>query len=170
MKGSKVKIQERAVEITRLLYRAYPDSHCSLNYKNAHELLVATILSAQCTDHRVNIVTKDLFLKYQSPQDFAYCDLQQLSRNIHSCGYHNQKAKSIQGASLKIVEEHGSMVPDNMNDLTELPGVGRKTANCILGEIYDIPVMVIDTHMIRIMGLLGFTNNTDPKKIEKDLM
>lgn len=170
MKESKVKIRERAVEITRLLYQAYPDSHCSLNYKNAHELLVATILSAQCTDHRVNIVTKDLFLKYQSPQDFAYCDLQQLSRNIHSCGYHNQKAKSIQGASLKIVEEHGSMVPDNMNDLTELPGVGRKTANCILGEIYDIPVMVIDTHMIRIMGLLGFTNNKDPKKIEKDLM
>ena len=169
MKGSKVKIRERAVEITRLLYQAYPDSHCSLNYKNAHELLVATILSAQCTDHRVNIVTKDLFLKYQSPQDFAYCDLQQLSRNIHSCGYHNQKAKSIQGASLKIVEEHGSMVPDNMNDLTELPGVGRKTANCILGEIYDIPVMVIDTHMIRIMGLLRFTNNKDPKKIEKDL-
>lgn len=170
MRESKAKKHKRAAEITQLLYKAYPDSKCSLHYKSAHELLVATILSAQCTDHRVNIVTENLFLKYHSPSDFAYCDVEKLSGDIHSCGYHNQKARSIQGASLKIVEEFDGQVPDNMDDLAGLPGVGRKTANCILGEIYNVPAMVIDTHMIRIMGLLGFTKYKDPKKIELDIM
>ena len=128
MRESKAKKHKRAAEITQLLYKAYPDSKCSLHYKSAHELLVATILSAQCTDHRVNIVTEDLFLKFDG------------------------------------------QVPDNMDDLAGLPGVGRKTANCILGEIYNVPAMVIDTHMIRIMGLLGFTKYKDPKKIELDIM
>ena len=96
--------------------------------------------------------------------------LENLSRDIHSCGYHNQKAKSIQGSSLKIVEEHNEVVPNNINELVELPGVGRKTANCVLGEIYNIPSMVIDTHMVRIMGLLGFTKNKDAKKIELEIM
>ena len=161
---------KRVKKITELLYQAYPESKCSLNYKNAHELLVATILSAQCTDHRVNIVTGNLFKKYESLEDFAYCDITALSMDIHSCGYHNQKAKSIQGSSLMILEEFNGKVPHSMEDLIRLPGVGRKTANCILGEIYGIPSMVIDTHMIRIMNLLRLTEGKDAKTIEFDLM
>ena len=161
---------KRVKKITELLYQAYHESKCSLNYKNAHELLVATILSAQCTDHRVNIVTGNLFKKYEDMDDFAYCDITALSMDIHSCGYHNQKAKSIQGSSLMILEEFNRKVPHSMEDLIRLPGVGRKTANCILGEIYGIPSMVIDTHMIRIMNLLELTKGKDAKKIEFNLM
>ena len=170
MRESNNEKLKRVKKITELLYQAYPESKCFLNYKNAHELLVATILSAQCTDHRVNIVTGNLFKKYESLEDFAYCDITALSMDIHSCGYHNQKAKSIQGSSLMILEEFNGKVPHSMEDLIRLPGVGRKTANCILGEIYDIPSMVIDTHMIRIMNLLGLTKGKDAKKIEFNLM
>ena len=170
MRESNNEKLKRVKKITKLLYQAYPQSKCSLNYKNAHELLVATILSAQCTDHRVNIVTGNLFKKYESLEDFAYCDITALSMDIHSCGYHNQKAKSIQGSSLMILEEFNRKVPHSMEDLIRLPGVGRKTANCILGEIYGIPSMVIDTHMIRIMNLLGLTKGKDAKKIEFNLM
>ena len=170
MRESNNEKLKRVKKITKLLYQAYPESKCSLNYKNAHELLVATILSAQCTDHRVNIVTRKLFKKYEDMEDFAYCDITELSMDIHSCGYHNQKAKSIQGSSLMILEEFNGKVPHSMEDLIRLPGVGRKTANCILGEIYGIPSMVIDTHMIRIMNLLGLIKEKDAKKIEFDLM
>ena len=170
MRESNNEKLKRVKKITRLLYQAYPKSKCSLTYKNAHELLVATILSAQCTDHRVNIVTGNLFKKYESLEDFAYCDITALSMDIHSCGYHNQKAKSIQGSSLMILEEFNGKVPHSMEDLIRLPGVGRKTANCILGEIYGIPSMVIDTHMIRIMNLLGLIKGKDAKKIEFNLM
>ncbi|MEA1882107.1 MAG: endonuclease III [Candidatus Marinimicrobia bacterium] len=161
---------ERAKAVFESLLGEYPHAKCSLHYNSPHELLVATILSAQCTDHRVNQVTTVLFDKYTSPKDFAYCDVIELAKDIHSCGYHNQKAKSIQGASLKIVEEQGGKVPDNMDELVKLPGVGRKTANCVLGEIYNVPSMVIDTHMVRIMNLLKFTATKDAKKIEFDLM
>jgi endonuclease-3 len=170
MRESKSQNIERAAEIVSRLRTLYPDSKCSLNYKSAHELLVATILSAQCTDHRVNMVTKDLFLKYKKPADFAYCSVTELAKDIHSCGYHNQKSRSIQGSSLKIVEEHDCLVPDNLDELVDLPGVGRKTANCVLGEIYNVPSMVIDTHMVRIMGLLEFTKTKDAKKIEMEMM
>ena len=170
MRESKVKKKKRAEEIVTRLRALYPESKCSLNYKSAHELLVATILSAQCTDHRVNIVTKDLFQKYRTPTDFAYCSVMDLAKDIHSCGYHNQKAKNIQGSSLKIVEEHDGIVPGNLNKLVALPGVGRKTANCVLGEIYNVPSMVIDTHMIRIMGLFNFTRTKDAKQIELEMM
>ena len=170
MRESKVKKQQRASEIVSRLRTIYPDSKCSLNYNSAHELLVATILSAQCTDHRVNIVTKQLFQKYEKPTDFAYCDIGLLTKDIHSCGYHNQKSRSIQGASLKIVEEYNGNVPDNLVELVKFPGVGRKTANCVLGEIYNVPSMVIDTHMVRIMGLLGFTKTKDAQKIELEMM
>jgi len=170
MRESKSQNIERAAEIVSRLRTLYPDSKCSLNYKSAHELLVATILSAQCTDHRVNMVTKDLFLKYKKPADFAYCSVTELAKDIHSCGYHNQKSRSIQGSSLKIVEEHDCLVPDNLDELVDLPGVGRKTANCVLGEIYNVPSMVIDTHMVRIMGLLEFTKTKDAKKIELEMM
>ena len=170
MRENKNKKIKRAGEVYKTLLSTYPDAKCSLHYSTAHELLVATILSAQCTDHRVNQVTPALFQKYKSPNDFAYCDVVELAKDVHSCGYHNQKAKSIQGASLKIVEEHGGEVPDNMDELVKLPGVGRKTANCVLGEIYNVPSMVIDTHMVRIMNLLKFTNTKDAKKIEYELM
>ena len=142
----------------------------SLVYNSTHELLVATILSAQCTDNRVNTVTEILFQKYKSPDDFAYCNVNELSKDIHSCGYHNQKAKNIQSASLTIIEEYEGKVPNNIEQLIRLPGVGRKTANCVLGEIYNVPSMVVDTHMIRIMNLLNFTKGKDAKKIEFDLM
>ena len=170
MRESKAKKIVRATEIVSRLFLEYPNSKCSLNYSSAHELLVATILSAQCTDHRVNLVTKGLFRKYNTPENFAYCDVTELSQDIHSCGYHNQKARSIQGASIKIIEEHDGEVPNTLEALVTLPGVGRKTANCVLGEIYNVPSMVIDTHMVRIMGLLGFTKIRDAKKIEFEMM
>ena len=160
----------RAEKIVGVLKENYPDSKCSLNYSSPHELLIATILSAQCTDHRVNQVTNDLFKKYSSLSEFAYCDVSLLAKDIHSCGYHNQKARNIQSASLMIVEHHNGKVPNNLEELVKLPGVGRKTANCVLGEIFNIPSMVIDTHMIRIMNLLKFVNSRDPKNIEFDLM
>ncbi len=159
----------RAGEVVKRLALAYPDSKCSLNYRTPHELLVATILSAQCSDKRVNQVTELLFRKYPSPEAFAYCRLSDLAEDIHSCGYHNQKARSIQGASLQIVEQYGGQVPDSMEALVQLPGVGRKTANCVLGEYFQHPALVIDTHMIRIMNLLGFTSQKDAKKIEFEL-
>ena len=170
MRESKANKVERAKGVYQSLFAEYPDAKCSLHYKSPHELLVATILSAQCTDHRVNQVTPGLFEKYTSPKDFAYCNVLQLSKDVHSCGYHNQKSKSIQGASLKIVEEYGGQVPNNLDELVSLPGVGRKTANCVLGEIYNVPSMVIDTHMVRIMNLLKFTHTKDAKKIEFELM
>ena len=118
----------------------------------------------------MNQVTKTIFRKYQSQKAFAYADINELAKEIYSCGYHNQKAKSIQGSSLEIVEEYNGIVPDNMEDLVKLPGVGRKTANCVLGEIYGIASMVIDTHMVRIMNLLEFTHSKDAKKIEIEIM
>ena len=170
MRESKARKIQRAVEIVKQLKKSYPNAKCSLNYSSPHELLIATILSAQCPDHRVNQVTKTIFRKYQSQKAFAYADINELAKEIYSCGYHNQKAKSIQGSSLEIVEEYNGIVPDNMEDLVKLPGVGRKTANCVLGEIYGIPSMVIDTHMVRIMNLLEFTNSKDAKKIEIEIM
>ena len=170
MRESKARKIQRAAEIVKQLKKTYPNAKCSLNYSSPHELLIATILSAQCTDHRVNQVTKTIFRKYQSQKEFAYADINELAKEIYSCGYHNQKAKSIQGSSLEIVEEYNGIVPDNMEDLVKLPGVGRKTANCVLSEIYGIPSMVIDTHMVRTMNLLGFTHSKDAKKIEIEIM
>ncbi|NOZ03564.1 MAG: endonuclease III [FCB group bacterium] len=168
--GESVKEKKaRAAEIIHRLKAAYPNSKCSLSYSTTHELLVATILSAQCTDRRVNQVTRQLFEKYRSPEDYAYADVNDLARDIHSCGYHNQKARSIVGASLKIVEEFGGKVPGTMEELVSLPGVGRKTANCVLGECFGVPAMVIDTHMIRIMNLLGLTDSRNPNQIERQL-
>jgi endonuclease-3 len=168
--GVKSDKNKRAVETIKRLQIAYPDSKCSLIYNHDYELLIATILSAQCTDARVNKTTETLFKKYPSLESFAYADINSLANDIHSCGYHNQKAKSIKGATVTILEEWGGKLPENMDDLIKLPGVGRKTANCVLGECFSIPAMVIDTHMIRIMNLLGFTTKKDPKKIEIELM
>ena len=160
----------KADKIVKMLKKEYPDSKCSLNYQTPHELLVATILSAQCTDSRVNQVLPELFKEYPNVESFANADLKKLSKKIFSCGYHNQKAKSIQGSSISIIENYNGKVPQTMDELIKLPGVGRKTANCILGECFNTPSMVIDTHMIRIMNLLGYTSSKDPKKIEIELM
>ena len=170
MKESKEKKSERALAILNLLKQEYPDSKCSLHYQSTYELLIATILSAQCTDKRVNQVTPGLFKKYPSIEEFAHSDLQELSKDIHSCGYHNQKSRSIQGAPLTILNEFDGEVPNSLDDLVSLPGVGRKTANCVLGECFNVPSMVIDTHMVRIMNLLELTHSKDPKKIELGLM
>ena len=170
MTQNKAVASARAKEVVRLLKKRYVASKCSLNYSNPHELLVATILSAQCTDHRVNQVSSGLFKKYSSIEAFAFANLNELSKDIYSCGYHNQKAKSIQGSSLAILNDYEGEVPQTMEELIKLPGVGRKTANCILGECFNIPSMVIDTHMIRIMNLLQFTASKNPKIIELDLM
>jgi len=170
MNESDVSQAGRAAKVISLLKIEYPDSDCSLTYSDAHRLLVATILSAQCTDQRVNQVTPGLFIKYPTVSDFAYSDVNELAKDVHSCGYHNQKARSIQGSSLKIVEEYDGHVPDTLEELIKLPGVGRKTANCVLGQYYGVPSLVIDTHMVRIMNLLGFTKSKDTKKIEFELM
>jgi len=170
MTQNKAVESARAKEVVRLLKKRYAASKCSLNYSNPHELLVATILSAQCTDHRVNQVLPGLFKKYSSIEAFAFANLNELSQDIYSCGYHNQKAKSIQGSSFAILNDHAGEIPQTMEELIKLPGVGRKTANCILGECFNIPSMVIDTHMIRIMNLLQFTSSKNPKIIELDLM
>jgi len=168
--ASNNELKKRALIVLERLQNKYPDSKCSLEYSTPHELLVATILSAQCTDARVNKVTPGLFKKYKNVQEFASADIQEMAKDIHSCGYHNQKARSIIGSSITIAEEHNGNTPSEMVELVALPGVGRKTANCVLGECFNVPSMVIDTHMIRIMNLLGFINNRDPKKIEIELM
>jgi endonuclease-3 len=162
--------RKRAAEIVKLLKTEYPKAQCSLDYKTDHQLLVATILSAQCTDKRVNQITQVLFEKYKSVESFAYCDVEELSQDIRSAGYHNSKARSVQGSAIKIVEEYNGQIPTNMTDLIELPGVGRKTANCVLGECFNVPSMVIDTHMIRIFNLLGFSKTKNAVKVESELM
>lgn len=162
--------RKRAAKIVERLKSEYPKAKCSLTYKNDYQLLVATILSAQCTDKRVNQITPELFKKYIDIESFAYCDVEELAKDIHSAGYHNSKARSIQGSTLKIVKEYNGQIPKNIKDLVNLPGVGRKTANCVLGECFDVPSMVIDTHMIRIMNLMGFSKTTNAVKLEFELM
>ena len=168
--AAKAEIKKRISEIIRRLRSAYPEATCSLTYKSPHELLVSTILSAQCTDKRVNQVTPGLFLKYRSVIDFAEANETELAQDIHSCGYHNQKARAIKRSSQIICEDYRGEVPNTLEELVKLPGVGRKTANCVLGTAFGIPSVVIDTHMIRIMNLLQFTQSRSPEKIEQDIM
>ena len=169
-KESKQLKWKRMAQVIARLKKEYPTARTSLEYRDAHQLLVSTILSAQCTDKRVNMVAPSLFKKYKTVAAFAYCNVNELSEDIRSTGYHNQKAKSIQGASLMIQEEFAGEVPGTMEDLLALPGVGRKTANCVLGAVFNVPPMVIDTHMVRIMNLLVFTQEKDPVKIEFEIM
>ena len=161
---------KRTVEILKRLDDAYgTEDRCGLDYKTDWQLLFATILSAQCTDARVNIVTKDLFKKYKSVQDFADADLTELEEDIKSTGFYKNKAKSIKGAAFMIVTEYAGAVPGNMDELLTLPGVGRKTANVLLGHIHKTPGIVVDTHVKRISNRLGLTKEADPVKIEFDL-
>jgi endonuclease-3 len=161
----------RVRAILQKLDEAYPDVHCALNHENPFQLLISTILSAQCTDERVNQVTKTLFVKYRTPQDFAYANPLELEQDIRPTGFFRNKAKSILGASRKIVEEFKGKVPRTMEQLLTLPGVARKTANVVLGTGFGIAVgVVVDTHVTRLSNRLDLSRNTDPKKIEQDLM
>ena len=160
----------RAKKIMAGLEQLYPDAECALVHKNALELLVATILSAQCTDVRVNMVTPGLFKKYRRAQDYGKVEQAELEEDIRSTGFYRNKAKNIQSACLDIAEKFGGKVPDNMEDLTSLAGVGRKTANVILGNAYDTPGITTDTHVIRLSRLMGLSKNSDPVKLEFDLM
>jgi endonuclease-3 len=153
------------------LHKTYPTAHCELNFSNPLELLIATILSAQCTDKRVNIVTEGLFKKYRSAADFANADLSELEQAIKTAGFYRNKAKNIQSAARSIVEKHGGEVPRTMEELVELGGVGRKTANVVLGNAFGINVgVVVDTHVARLSMRLGLTGETDPVKIELALI
>jgi endonuclease-3 len=161
----------RVRQIIAGLRKTYPDAHCELNFSNALELLVATILSAQCTDKRVNIVTADLFRKYRSAADYANADPAQLENEIRSTGFFRNKTKSIQNSCRALIARHGGEVPKTMEELTALGGVGRKTANVILGNAFGINAgVVVDTHVARLSARLGLTRETDPEKIEQALM
>lgn len=158
-------------EILDTLDREYGTEYkCYLNHDNAWQLLIATILSAQCTDARVNIVTKDLFVKYPDIKSFAQADLKEMEKDIHSTGFYHNKAKNIIACCKQLVEEYQGEVPSDIEKLTKLPGVGRKTANVIRGNIYHEPSIVVDTHVKRISKKLGLTKEEDPVKIEYDLM
>lgn len=165
------KEKERIARLVELLNETYSTEYkCYLNYETPWQLLIATILSAQCTDARVNIVTKDLFVKYPTLQAFADADLKELEKDIYSTGFYKNKAKNIIGCAKKLVTEHNGEVPNDIDALTQLDGVGRKTANVIRGNIFHEPSIVVDTHVKRISRLLGLTTEEDPVKIEYELM
>jgi endonuclease-3 len=162
--------KKRARKIVNRLKKAYPDARCSLNHANPLELLVATILSAQCTDERVNLVTAELFGKYRLPEDYAAVAQEELELDIRSTGFFRNKAKSIRGACKLIAEQYGGRVPETMEELLELPGVARKTANVVLGNAFGVSSgVVVDTHVSRLSQRLALTRETQPEKIERDL-
>ena len=164
--------RQRVNKILPILKRTYPQAKCSLDHSNPLELIVATILSAQCTDERVNIVTKDLFKKYRSAEDYARVPQEQLEKDIQSTGFYRNKAKSLRGMTQSLIDKHGGKVPDTMEELVELSGVGRKTANVVLGNAFGRNVgVVVDTHVTRLSNRLGLTTHpSDAVKIEQDLM
>jgi len=164
-------LKARATAVNKRLEKKYPEAKCSLDFTNAFELLIATILSAQSTDVRVNIVTKSLFRKFPTPQAFANADQVEMEKDVRQTGFFRNKAKAVINCSKAIVEKHGGEVPRTMEELTTLPGVGRKTANVVLGNAFQTPVgIVVDTHVARVSGRLGLTSNADPEKIEQDLL
>ncbi|MFY8160348.1 MAG: endonuclease III [Candidatus Kapaibacteriota bacterium] len=162
--------KSRQLEVINVLEGIYPDIKIQLNHSNPFELLIATILSAQCTDARVNMVTPFLFAKYPNPIDYVNANLNEIEKDIFSTGFYKNKAKNIQNACKILVEKFNSQVPNNMDDLTSLAGVGRKTANVVLSHSFDIPGVVVDTHVTRISNLLGFVETEDAVKIEYELM
>jgi endonuclease-3 len=167
----KTATPERAAEIYDRLAAHYPNAHCALDFKNPYQLLVATILSAQCTDKRVNMVTPGLFKKYRTPAALARANPEELEEMIKSTGFYRNKTKSLLGMSSAIVERHSGKVPADMDDLVKLPGVGRKTANVVLGNAFDKNEgVVVDTHVSRLSQRLGLTHETEPVKIEADLV
>jgi endonuclease-3 len=165
------ELKQKTRKIIRLLKREYPQAHCTLNHSNAFELLIATILSAQCTDERVNIVTADLFRKYRKPEDYLRVPAAELQEDIRTTGFFRNKTKSIQGTARMLLEQHGGRVPDTFEELLELPGVARKTANVVMGNAFGIASgFVVDTHVGRLAQRLGLTRNKHPEKIELDLI
>ena len=171
MRETKSQKKERTEQIIKQLKHAHPDAHCALNHSNAFELLVATILSAQCTDERVNIVTADLFRKYRNPEDYLKVPDTQLQQDIRTTGFFRNKTRSIQGACKMLVEEFDGEVPKTMEELLKLPGVARKTANVVLGVAYGIAAgIVVDTHVTRLSNRLRLTKQKDAVKIENDLI
>ena len=165
------ELKLRTREVIRRLKRAYPGAKCSLNHSNAFELLIATILSAQCTDDRVNIVTADLFRKYRKPEDYLKVSPRELEKDIQSTGFFRNKTKSIQGTAKMLTETYGGEVPKTMDELLELPGVARKTANVVLGNAFDIKAgVVVDTHVTRLSHRLNLTQEKTAEKIEQDLI
>jgi endonuclease-3 len=164
-------VRERVLQLIKAWPKVYPNAHTELNFKNPLELLIATILSAQCTDKRVNLVTPHLFKKYRSAKDYAAASQAELENAIKSTGFFRNKTKSIRAATSTIANKFGGKVPDSMEKLRELPGVGRKTANVVLGNAFGINEgIVVDTHVIRLSQRLGLTKHKDPEKIERDLM
>jgi endonuclease-3 len=165
------ELKTRTRKIIRLLKKAYPDAKCSLNHSNAFELLIATILSAQCTDARVNIVTQDLFRKYRKPEDYLKVPEKELQRDIRTTGFFRNKTKSIQGTAKALTEQYGGKVPETIYELLELPGVARKTANVVMGNAFGIASgVVVDTHVTRLSHRLGLSAEKTAEKIEDDLI
>lgn len=169
IKVDREQARERVRNIWPILKKTYPRAKIALEFVNSLELLIATILSAQCTDVRVNMVTKDLFKKYKSAADWAGADLKEIESDIRSTGFFRNKALNIKGACTRIIEHYGGKVPGTMEELLTLPGVGRKTANCVLGDAFGIPGITCDTHVIRLSRRLGLSENSDPVKLEFDL-
>jgi endonuclease-3 len=171
MRSKKPRIDSRIADVILLLKRKYPDARCTLDFETPHQLLVATVLSAQCTDERVNIVTKDLFKRYRRPKDFAEADIRELERDIRSAGFFRNKAKSIKESARLITNHHGGRIPRSMSELVRLPGVGRKTASVILGTAFGkAEGIAVDTHVMRLSRRLGLSGQKDAARIEKDLM
>ncbi len=164
------KLIERACEINRVLSLAHSDAHCALHHRTPFELLAATILSAQCTDERVNLVTPALFARFPDATEMAAADLEELEELVRTTGFFRNKASNLKGMAVALVENHGGEVPRTMEELTALPGVGRKTANVVLGNCFGVPGLTIDTHMQRVTKRLGLTKKDVPEKIEQDLM
>ena len=163
------KKRKRLAYIVSHLKEEYPDSKCSLHYQTSFQLLVATILSAQCTDERVNMVTQNLFDKYPEPEDIAKLPLEVIKKAIYSTGFYNNKSKSIKGMSMTVMRKYKGELPQTLEELVELPGVGRKTANVVLGTVHGIPSVVVDTHVTRITNLLRVVRTKNAVKIEKEL-
>jgi len=169
LKVDKKQAAERIKKILRILKKAYPNAKTALNFSNPLELLIATILSAQCTDVRVNMVTKDLFKKYRSASDWAAADIKQIESDIKTTGFYRNKARSIKASCTDIAGQYNNAVPDTLEGLVKLPGVGRKTANVVLGNAFGEPAIACDTHVIRLSRRLGLSGNSDAVKLEFDL-
>lgn len=166
---SKANLKQRAIKIFDILAKEYPSVKPALEYSNPFELLIATILSAQCTDARVNIVTKDLFLKYRKPKDYLEVEQEELEQDIFSTGFYKNKAKNIRLCCEKLINDFSGKVPAAFNELVKLPGVGRKTASVVAGNAFGIPAIAVDTHVIRLSNLLHFVDTKNPEKIEQKL-
>lgn len=166
-----MKTKKVAIEIIELMKKAYPDATCSLDFETPFQMVIAVMLSAQCTDERVNKTTPELFAKYGTAEKMAVADIKDLEKVIHPCGFYKNKAKNMKACSQKLIEEFGGVVPDNMEQLQSLPGVGRKSANVVMLEAFHNPQgIAVDTHAKRISNRIGFSKESDPEKIEQDLL